>query len=175
MSIYDDFLAILNDKDKISKNSLLKILKKHAKTLSVFDLMTANGNLLNELKYVQGKFNKDTHEIYTKYFILRIKNVIDDNKQYNGIITKEEISDSLRRLEIYQEERNNNKFSLIYVIISLYTAYILQEPIHPVGTPFPGSLKVIEDNGIYYCPVKEANLDSPSAVCKMCIAEQLEF
>ncbi|WP_325206273.1 DUF2115 family protein [Methanobrevibacter ruminantium] len=30
-------------------------------------------------------------------------------------------------------------------------------------------------NGKYYCPVKDANVDSPNAVCKMCIAEQLEF
>ena len=35
-------------------------------------------------------------------------------------------------------------------------------------------LKVEEKDGAYYCPVKEANLDSPNAVCNMCIAEQLE-
>ena len=64
---------------------------------------------------------------------------------------------------------------MIYGIVSLYTTYILEEPIHPVGTPFPGSLKVEEKDGVFYCPVKDANLESPNAVCKMCIAEQLDF
>ena len=70
---------------------------------------------------------------------------------------------------------NETKFPLIYGIVSLYTTFVLEEPIHPVGTPFPGSLEVEEIDGKYYCPVKDANIDSPNAVCKMCLAEQLEF
>ena len=35
--------------------------------------------------------------------------------------------------------------------------------------------RVEEKDGVFYCPVKDANLESPNAVCKMCIAEQLEF
>ena len=37
------------------------------------------------------------------------------------------------------------------------------------------TVTVEEKDGKFYCPVKDANLESPNAVCKMCIAEQLEF
>ena len=59
--------------------------------------------------------------------------------------------------------------------VELFVPIVLDEPIHPIGTPFPGSLEVIMENGVYYCPVKEANIDTPNSVCRLCIAEQLDF
>ena len=67
------------------------------------------------------------------------------------------------------------KFPLIFEIASIYATFILEEPIHPVGTPFPGSLKVEKENGEFLCPVKEANIDTPNAVCNICLAKQLDF
>ncbi|MBE6492179.1 MAG: DUF2115 domain-containing protein, partial [Methanobrevibacter sp.] len=58
---------------------------------------------------------------------------------------------------------------------SIYTTFILEEPIHKVGTPFPGSQKVEEKNGKFYCPVKDSNIDTPNAVCNICLAEQSDI
>ena len=46
------------------------------------------------------------------------------------------------------------------------------EPIHPVGTPFPGGFEVKYEDDIYLCPVKDKQKDNPNAVCGFCIAEQ---
>ncbi|MCF0125354.1 MAG: DUF2115 family protein, partial [Clostridia bacterium] len=58
----------------------------------------------------------------------------------------------------FEKERlssdKDDKFPLIYVITSLYTTFILEEPIHPVGSEFPGSLKVEKRKGVFLCPVK---------------------
>ncbi|MGZ7108680.1 MAG: DUF2115 family protein, partial [Methanobacterium sp.] len=67
---------------------------------------------------------------------------------------------------------NESGFFKIYKIVSLYTTFILDEPIHVVGTPFPGGFKVKYENGRYLCPVKEKQKDNPGAVCGFCIAEQ---
>ena len=75
--------------------------------------------------------------------------------------------------ELYKNE--NDKFPLIYTIISLYTTFILNEPIHPIGTPFPGNLKVTYENGTYFCPVKDKQKENPNAVCRFCIAKQSDF
>ena len=177
-SMYDDFKNVVSGEDTASKEALLEILKDHAGTISVFDLMEVTAELIEDTKYVQDKYREETHAVYVKYFLGRIKSIRDDNNQYEGSIDKEEFIDSVSTLKSYQEEESvtsKTKFPLIYAIVSLYATYILEEPIHPVGTPFPGSLKVEYRNGVYYCPVKEANLESPNAVCKMCIAEQLEF
>ena len=178
MSIFDDFNDISIEENSISKMGLLEILKKYSETISVYDLMIITGEMQEDSKYVQESYRKKSHEVYVRYFLMRINDIKADSNIYSGDIDKNDFIDSIARLKSYQNEESQkfkSKFPLIYTIISLYTTYILEEPIHPVGTPFPGSLKVIEKDGVYYCPVKDANLESPNAVCKICIAEQLEF
>lgn len=63
-------------------------------------------------------------------------------------------------------------FFKIYKIISIYTTFILGEPVHPVGTPFPGGLTVQYDGENYLCPVKERQKNNRGAVCGFCVAEQ---
>lgn len=178
MSIYDDFDDISIDENGISKVGLLNILKNYSETISVFDLMQITGEMMKDGQYIQKGYREKSHEVYVRHFLMRINDIKSDDNEYDGIIDKEEFIESIVRLKSYNLEESKtfkSKFQLIYTIISLYTTYILEEPIHPVGTPFPGSLYVEEKEGIYYCPVKDANLESPNAVCKICIAQQLEF
>ena len=65
-----------------------------------------------------------------------------------------------------------DKFPLVYAVISLYVTYITEEPIHHVGSEFPGNLKVEKINGEYFCPVKEKHMDNVNATCHYCIAKQ---
>ena len=178
MSIYDDFDDITIEENGISKVGLLSILKNYSETISVFDLMQITGEMMKDGQYIQKGYREKSHEVYVRHFLMRINDIKSDDNEYGGIIDKEDFIESIARLKSYNLEESKtfkSKFPLIYTIISLYTTYILEEPIHPVGTPFPGSLYVEEKDGIYYCPVKDANLESPNAVCKICIAEQLEF
>ena len=178
MSMYDDFTDIVVGEEEVSCQAVLDVLKEHCGTISIFDLMAVNAEMIEESKYVQENYKDKSHGVYAKYFLGRIKEIRDDNTNYNRNIDKEDFIDSVATLKSYHDNDSlisKTKFPLIYGIVSLYTTYILEEPIHPVGTPFPGSLKVEEKDGVYYCPVKDANLESPNAVCKMCIAEQLDF
>ena len=178
MSIYDDFSDIVVGEEEVSCQAVLEVLKQYCATISVFDLMAVNAEMIEESKYVQENYKDKSHGVYAKYFLGRIKEIRDDNTSYERNIDKEDFIDSVATLKSYHENESlisKTKFPLIYGIVSLYTTYILEEPIHPVGTPFPGSLKVEEKDGVFYCPVKDANLESPNAVCKMCIAEQLDF
>ncbi len=178
MSIYDDFSDIVVGEEEVSCQAVLEVLKQYCATISVFDLMAVNAEMIEESKYVQENYKDKSHGVYAKYFLGRIKEIRDDNTSYERNIDKEDFIDSVATLKTYHENESSiskTKFPLIYGIVSLYTTYILEEPIHPVGTPFPGSLKVEEKDGVFYCPVKDANLESPNAVCKMCIAEQLDF
>ena len=178
MSMYDDISGIVVGEEEVSCQAVLEVLKQYCATISVFDLMEVNAEMIEESKYVQENYKDKSHGVYAKYFLGRIKEIRDDNTHYSRNIDKEDFIDSVATLKSYHENESlisKTKFPLIYGIVSLYTTYILEEPIHPVGTPFPGSLKVEEKDGVFYCPVKDANLESPNAVCKMCIAEQLDF
>ena len=178
VNMYDDFSNVVSNEESISTESVLDILKEYAGTISVFDLMAVNAEMIEESKYVQDSYKHKSHEVYAKYFLGRIKDVHSDDNKYEHDIDKEEFIDAISTLKSYhinESVTSKTKFPLIYGIISIYTTFILEEPIHPVGTPFPGSLYVEEKDGKFYCPVKDANLESPNAVCKMCLAEQLEF
>lgn len=178
LEMYNDFSDVVSNENAISCDSVLEILRKYSSTVSVFDLMEINSEMIEETKYVQESYKNKSHNVYAKYFLGRLKHVSGDKRQYNKSIDKEEFIDAIATLRSYHVNRTistKTKFPLIYGIISIYTTFVLEEPIHPVGTPFPGSLKVEEKDGKFYCPVKDANIDSPNAVCKMCIAEQLEF
>ena len=178
LDMYDDFSNVVSNEESISTESVLDILKEYSGNISVFDLMAVNAEMIEESKYVQDNYKDKSHAVYVKYFLARIKDVRTDNNTYEHDIDKEEFIDAVATLKSYhinESVTSKTKFPLIYGIISIYTTFILEEPIHPVGTPFPGSLYVEEKDGKFFCPVKDANLESPNAVCKMCIAEQLEF
>lgn len=178
MEMYDDFTDVVANEDDVSSDEILEVLKRYAGTISVFDLMKVNAEMIEDSKYVQENYKDKSHRIYAKYFLGRIREIRSDENVYNQTVDKEEFIDAVATLKSYHVNESitsKTKFPLIYGIVSLYTTFVLNEPIHPVGTPFPGSLEVEEKDGVYYCPVKDANLESPNAVCKMCIAEQLDF
>ena len=174
-------LNSLKSKNNISKNDLMGILHEIAKTISVEDLMIATAILREDGKYIQAKYREEYLEIYIKHFIMRIKDVREDKTDYSKeTLKKNEFSEAVELLnsqfhdeQLYMKEMG--KFPTIYTIISLYTTFILNESIHPIGTPFPGGSKVIYENETYLCPVKDIQSENPNAVCKICIAKQLEF
>lgn len=165
---------------ELTKNYLLQLLKENAREISVFDLMEINALMLEDMKYVQDRYQKEFHGGYAKNFLGRLKEIKDSKLEFSpeeDNIDLIDLRESLIMLKEYElnGDTSNPKFMKVYTIISLYTTYVLNEPIHPVGTVFPGSLQVEEKDGTYYCPVKDANKESPNSVCPMCIAEQLDF
>ncbi len=36
-------------------------------------------------------------------------------------------------------------------------------------------IDLLDRLGKFYCPVRDANIDTPNAVCNICLAEQLDF
>ncbi len=57
-------------------------------------------------------------------------------------------------------------------LLAAFSMFVLEEPAHPVGTPFPGGDTVQLIDGIYYCPVREKAGDVDSALCPFCPARQ---
>ena len=175
-----DELREISSKENITKNELMEILKKYAGIISAYDLMLATARMREDGKYVHAQYREKYLTIYIKYFIMRMKEVLENDDSSNSNIDKKLYDESFHLLETtFEKERNEkyigdgeDKFPLIYVITSLYTTFILEEPIHPVGSEFPGSLKVEEKNGTFYCPVKDNQKDNENAICHLCLAEQ---
>lgn len=176
----EDILIELNEltpQNEITKSELMRILKKYAGMISVYDLMMATAYIRKDGEFVHANYREKYLEVYVKYFIMRMKEVLENESYVDCAIDKQAFDESFPMLErTFEKERisdaKDDKFPLIYVITSLYTTFILEEPIHPVGTEFPGSLKVEKINGEFFCPVKDNQKDNVNAICHLCLAEQ---
>ena len=170
-------LKKLSQNKEIKKSEIMEILKKYARIISVNDMMLATAYMRKDGEYIHEKYREKYLKIYIKYFILRMKEVKEKEDYVDTSIDKTAFDESFPMLErTFEKERLSNskddKFPLIYVITALYTTFILEEPIHPVGSEFPGSLFVEEIDGEYFCPVKENQKDNVNAICHLCLAEQ---
>jgi uncharacterized protein (UPF0305 family) len=172
-------LKNLEINEKISKNDVLEILKKWAKKISVFDIMTSTHNFREACKYVRNEYKGYFDDIYVKNFFMRVSEIANCEDSYDGYVNKEKFIKAIdfftnqdkNRDKKDLEHRYNNQ-RLIYYMICIYTTFIVEEPIHHVGSTFPGHTKVKEINGKFYCPVKANNTPNPKAVCRFCLAAQ---
>jgi uncharacterized protein (UPF0305 family) len=70
------------------------------------------------------------------------------------------------------EESDAPAIRFLKYLLAGYCMLVLDEPGHPVGTPFPGGDAVEFTGGIYYCPVREKANDVDEALCPFCPARQ---
>jgi len=98
-----------------------------------------------------------------------------DRKEYNRPMDTKRLSEFIKFLDEQLKNAKNKPekcFQKIARIITIYATFIREEPIHPVGTRFPGGLMVKKRKSVYYCPVKEKQMDTPGALCKFCVSVQ---
>jgi hypothetical protein len=75
-------------------------------------------------------------------------------------------------------ERNpyfqNPKNRLFYYLIAAFTMFVLDEPGHPAGMPFPGGFAVEKRGRDYYCLIRDKEKDVFWSICNFCPALQTE-
>jgi len=161
----------------VPKQGLLNALKCEAGTIHITDIMAAFTHLKKESIYVNANYREEYDQAYIQSFLMRIKEVTNNKNHYKGFVDRDELQEAITILKAQQisaelDHEQHMHFFKIYKIITIYTTFIMDEPVHPVGMPFPGRFKIKQEDGIYYCPVKESQKDNPGAVCGICIAEQ---
>ncbi len=162
---------------QITKNELLKIIQKNARKMSVADFIQFNLTLRQDAETIHSSYSTDFIKSYTN-FMLRIMEVKEDTLNYVGLVDIDNLSDAVDLL-LGQEISNRFNpgelaFRNVYKILTLYSTFIKEKPIHQVGFIFPGGLKVKKSGNIFLCPVKNNGKDNPVAVCPICIAETNE-
>lgn len=65
--------------------------------------------------------------------------------------------------------------TFFYYLIAAFAMFVLDEPGHPVGTPFPGGFVVEGRGGAYSCPIRDKEKDVPYSICNFCPARQAEM
>jgi len=161
-----------------TKDQLLYVLREYAREFNFRDIMRCSLQIQQEAECIHTSYKEE----YIKAeigFLIRIIEVKEDKLCYAGPVDVKELNNAIGILEEQEKmatETNeiNPTILKIYSILSLYTTFIKDEPIHQVGTLFPGGFTVKKEGDKYTCPVKDNNNDNPLALCPFCIAEQDE-
>jgi uncharacterized protein (UPF0305 family) len=164
-------------KAKITKNHLRDLVKSEAKNIHMNDIMLAASFLREDAKYMPASYREDYIERFSKAFFNRIKDIKDDKNNYKGNVDKKKLTQFLKVINKQSNDAKGNNercFVMIAKIISTYTTFVREEPIHPLGTKFPGGFKLHLAKGKYLCPVKKRQLNNPSALCSFCVSVQDE-
>ena len=92
-------LKKLSKNKEITKNELMITLKEYARLISVHDLMIATARMRKDGEYVQSQYREKYLKIYIKYFIMRMKEILENNTQYTTFINKTSFDTSFPMLE----------------------------------------------------------------------------
>jgi uncharacterized protein (UPF0305 family) len=68
----------------------------------------------------------------------------------------------------------NPKNRLFYYLIAAFTMFVLEEPGHPAGMPFPGGFTVEQRGRDYYCLIRDKEKEVFYSICNFCPAHQSE-
>lgn len=164
-----------SDSSTLSKDELLIVLKKEASDIDIQKIMKATTYLMEDARFMQSPYREDYIEKFSKAFFSRIKDLKDDKDEYHGDVDVHNLEKFLDVLEAKRkqaESENELCFLKIARLIALYVTFILEESIHPVGTSFPGGFKLKLVEGKYICPVKDKQMNNPSALCRFCVSVQ---
>jgi uncharacterized protein (UPF0305 family) len=158
---------------------------------SLFDLQIIGGRLNSEIEKLPSPYREAIlpyfrEQLFGKYHELMVLYRSGDLGKFGGQV--------LRDPELFEKfcsmipegcfawndtnERNpyfrNPKNRLFYYLIAAFTMFVLDEPGHPVGMPFPGGFTVEQRGRDYYCLIRDKEKEVFNSICNFCPALQQE-
>jgi uncharacterized protein (UPF0305 family) len=194
-TLIEDEIQVKNTAEHLSiaitKQELINILIKEISIYTLADLQVIGGRLHTEIVRLPrsyrdkvGPFLTDQvlggyHRLMTIYRSGRLNEIkgsiseLETFRKYCEIIPDgcSQWNDASLRMPVPYTVKHR----LFYYLIGAFTMFILEQPGHPVGTPFPGGFKVEERNGTYYCLIRDKEKEVPYSLCNFCPAVQSDI
>ncbi len=150
---------------------------------SVFDLQAISANLEREIAALPSPYRERVRPYFIEQFFLRYSCIMALRGQ--GVFAKmrEPVKDRALFRDYCQiaagfrpEDEGfswNEPFHRhFYYVVSAFFMFVLDEPGHPVGMPFPGGFKVEKRPDGFYCPIRDKEKDVVYSICNFCPAKQ---
>jgi uncharacterized protein (UPF0305 family) len=174
----------------MTKGELGSILSRELQRYSLFDLQIIGGRLNTEIERLPSPYREAIRpyfreQLFGKHHVLlamhrsrsfeRLDTPIRDRESFEKFCTMLPTGvfawdDSSERNPCFRHPKNR----LFYYLISAFTLFVLEEPGHPVGMPFPGGFKVEKRGNEYYCLIRDREKEVFYSICNFCPALQSE-
>ncbi|MEG3056117.1 MAG: DUF2115 domain-containing protein [Methanoculleus sp.] len=173
-----------------TKGELGLIIAREVGRYSLMDLQTLGGRLYAEMIRLPEPYRSKVHPYITEQLFgahhqllamhragrfLSMTEPITDHETFLKFCNM--VSDGCFRYDETTERipfRFTPRHRAFYYLISAFTMFVLDQPGHPVGMPFPGGFQVEERNGSFYCLIRDREKEVPYSICNFCPALQTE-
>ncbi len=173
-----------------TKGELGRFLAREISGYSPFDLQVIGGRLNGEIERLPSPYREKIRPFFQEQIFGAHHRLLAMER--TGMFTR--MQAPLQDPETFREfctmipdgcgawndesERNprfrNPKNRLFYYLIAAFTMFVLDEPGHPAGMPFPGGFTVEQRKSGYYCLIRDKEKEIPWSICNFCPALQLE-
>ncbi len=173
-----------------SKGELGTILARELERYSLFDLQIIGGRLNHEIYRLPSPYREAVRpyfreQLFGRHHLLlamdrsgafeRLDAPLRDGEifgKFCGMIPEGVFSwdDTSERNPYFRNPKNR----LFYYLIAAFTMFVLDEPGHPVGMPFPGGFRVELRGRDYYCLIRDKEKEVFYSICNFCPAKQTE-
>ncbi len=173
-----------------TKGELGSLIAGEISRYSLFDLQIIGGRLNSDIGSLPSPYREAIRPYFIKQLFGKHHELI--TMQRSGVFVR--MTGPLRDREtfikfcamlpegclVWEETRlrnpyfQNPKNRLFYYLIAAFTMFVLDEPGHPVGMPFPGGFTVEQRGRQYYCLIRDREKDVFYSICNFCPALQTE-
>ena len=172
------------------KGTLGNILAREVSRFSLLDLSLMGGRLVQSIQYIPPSYLEKIKPYLHEQFFGAQHRLIKMARE-NAFVT---MTTPIRDLEVYagywdMVERasfildgqtiphGNGKEALgrfYYYLLAAFIMFVMEEPGHPVGTPFPGGYTVHKKGDTFVCYIRDKEKDVVNSICNYCpaIAEE---
>jgi len=190
----EDVPAIRSIADRLrnarSRGELGTLVAHEVLTYSLFELQVIGGRLNNEIDRLPSPYRERIRPYFKEQLFGAHHRLIAMHRGGGFATLSDPVNDSATFSAFCdmvssgcfawddQNERNPHlrqpRNRLFYYLISAFTMFVLNEPGHPVGMPFPGGFTVEKRGRDYYCLIRDKEKEVPHSICNFCPAQQSE-
>jgi len=173
-----------------TKGELGKILAREIHNYSLFDLQIIGGRLNSEIEKLPSPYRENIRPFFREQLFGAHHRLLamERTREFDRLSSPLRDPDSFRDFCAMiaegcfswndASERNpyfrNPKNRLFYYLMAAFTMFVLDEPGHPVGMPFPGGFTVEKRGADFYCLIRDKEKEIPWSICNFCPARQSE-
>ncbi|MCX9015247.1 MAG: DUF2115 family protein [Candidatus Methanoperedens sp.] len=158
------------------QQSLLSLLKKELSSYSIFEFIKIQAFIEKDSKDLPCGYKEKFKEKMLEQLFVNFKSILSCEDVQNQQLDMEQYLGFLERFGSRLADMDEMpRMTVLYYFCAMYNIFITQTPPHPEGTPFPGGFVVEKVGEEYYCPVKEKQEDNIEAICKFCVARQMDM
>lgn len=184
-----NFLVFKRAEEITSKKELAQALSQEILKFSIYDLQSISARLEKDINILPSPYREKIRPYFLEQYFGRYNRIIAMHssgelnhvnsdikdpalfKEYCRMIIARFPAGELQDMEEFFDAPFD---SLFYYLISGFYMFVLDEPGHPAGMPFPGGFTVHSKEGVVYCPIRDKEKEVEYSICNFCPAKQDE-